>query len=62
MSDRDQQKQEPPPASWVNDVVGLAGLGSMSYGLFIFEPWVSFTVCGAIVLCLAVWRGAVSGS
>ena len=34
----------------LRDVLIISGLSLISVGLYLFLPWVSFTVCGALVL------------
>jgi hypothetical protein len=34
----------------LRDVLMIIGLSLISVGLYLFLPWVSFTVCGALVL------------
>ena len=34
----------------LRDILFLIGLGLFGYGLYIFTPWISFTVCGAILM------------
>ena len=34
----------------LRDILFLLGLGLFGYGLYIFTPWISFTVCGAILM------------
>ena len=46
----------------LRDVVVFGGLGLMGYGLWVFRPWVSFAVCGAVLIALGfipVARGRV---
>ena len=38
------------------DVVVLTGLALLGVGLWMFNPWVSLTVVGAIVVFLGIWR------
>jgi len=39
------------------DIFALAGLSLLGYGLFLFKPWVSFSVCGALLLAGGVFMG-----
>lgn len=34
----------------LSDVLLIAGLCSLGYGLYLYSPWLAFTVCGALVL------------
>ncbi|MCE5211990.1 MAG: hypothetical protein LLG40_10585 [Deltaproteobacteria bacterium] len=34
----------------VRDVLILSGLSMLGYGLYLLYPWLSFTVCGALIL------------
>jgi hypothetical protein len=34
----------------LRDVLMIIGLSLISVGLYLFLPWVSFTVCGALIL------------
>ncbi len=38
------------------DLFFVAGLATMTYGLWLWRPWVALTVCGAIIMgtCVAV--------
>lgn len=37
------------------DLLSAAGLCLLWYGLFLFRPWVSFAVCGALLLAGGVY-------
>jgi len=37
----------------LRDVLLVVGLITLWYGLFLFAPWVSFAVCGALLLAAA---------
>lgn len=39
------------------DFIFLTGLGMLGTGLYMFEPWVSFAVCGAILTAIGVLMG-----
>ena len=41
----------------LRDCFVFGGLGVMGYGLYLFRPWVSFTVCGAILLAIGIFIG-----
>lgn len=32
------------------DILILSGLSLLGYGLYLLYPWLSFTVCGALIL------------
>jgi hypothetical protein len=34
----------------VRDSIVLCGLAMTGYGLYLFRPWVSFTVCGVLLM------------
>jgi hypothetical protein len=34
----------------VRDSIVLIGLAMTGYGLYLLRPWVSFTVCGALIM------------
>ena len=34
----------------LRDCLLLIGLGILGYGLYLFAPWISFTVCGILIL------------
>jgi len=36
------------------DLIGLVGLSIMGYGLYLFNPWLSYTVVGFGLLVLAI--------
>jgi len=44
---------EPLKSISLRDVLLVAGLGLFGWGLFLFIPWVAFSVCGAIIFTLA---------
>ena len=41
----------------IRDLFVFGGLGLMGYGLHLYEPWVSFTVCGACLMAFGVFGG-----
>lgn len=45
----------------LRDCFVFGGLGVMGYGLYQFRPWVSFTVCGAILLAIGIFIGRGKG-
>lgn len=36
----------------IRDCFVFGGLGVMGYGLYLFRPWLAFTVCGAILFLI----------
>jgi hypothetical protein len=48
---------EPFKKITLRDVLLVAGISLFGYGLFLFVPWVSFTVTGAIIFTLAFLFG-----
>lgn len=34
----------------LQDVATLVGFGGFSYGLWLFEPWVCYSVCGVVLM------------
>lgn len=45
----------------IRDCFVFGGLGLLGYGLYLFRPWVSFTICGAILLALGIFIGRGKG-
>jgi hypothetical protein len=43
--------------AYIPDVVSLAGLSLLGFGLYMFEPWVSFSVCGALMILAGLRLG-----
>jgi len=43
------------PNGLFTDLVILAGLGMVFYGLYLNWPWLAFTVVGAALVVLGVW-------
>ena len=39
------------------DLLAIIGLCLLGYGLFLFLPWVSFSVCGALLIAAGVLSG-----
>ena len=37
-------------SKYLPDLICLTGLGFLGYGLFLFSPWVSYSVCGGILI------------
>lgn len=44
------------------DVIAISGLSLLGYGLYLFIPWVSFAVCGALLIVAGVLLGASEGA
>ena len=40
---------------WIRDAFFFVGLGVMGYGLWLYAPWVAFSVCGAVLCALGVF-------
>lgn len=38
----------------VRDVLILGGLSMLFYGIYLYCPWLAFTVCGSIVFVMGV--------
>ncbi len=36
----------------IRDVFILSGLGLLGYGLYLFEPWIAFSVCGFLLMLI----------
>ena len=41
----------------VPDILAVLGLALLGYGLYLFLPWVSFAVCGALLILSGVFLG-----
>ena len=39
----------------IRDVFVFGGLAIMSYGLYLFKPWVAYTVSGMILMALGLF-------
>lgn len=39
------------------DLVSFSGLALLGYGLFLFSPWVSYSVVGALLIVAGVFLG-----
>ena len=37
------------------DFLCVVGVGLLGYGLYLYEPWISFTVVGAILLLIGLF-------
>jgi hypothetical protein len=46
--------------NYISDILAIAGLGLLGYGLYLYDPRISFTVCGAIMLSGGVYLAAPS--
>jgi hypothetical protein len=42
----------------LSDVISVIGLSLLGYGLFLFLPWVSYAVCGSLLIIAGVRIGA----
>lgn len=36
----------------LQDLFLFAGLGLLGYGLYLFKPWLSFTICGVLLMLI----------
>jgi len=44
------------------DTLVFGGLGLIGYGLYLYQPWVSFTVCGSLQMLLGLgWLDRYGG-
>ncbi len=42
----------------IRDIFVFGGLGMLGYGLYEYQPWVSFSVCGALLMIIGyIMRG-----
>lgn len=41
----------------LSDVFLFGGLYLLWYGLFLYRPWVSFTICGALLMVYGLMMG-----
>lgn len=41
----------------ISDLSIIFGFMSLAYGLYLFEPWVSYAVCGALMIIIGVLSG-----
>lgn len=41
----------------IRDCFVFGGLGLLGYGLYLFHPWIAFTVCGAVLLAIGIFIG-----
>jgi hypothetical protein len=46
---------EPLKSITLRDVLLISGLGLFGFGLYQFIPWVSYTVCGALILAAGIF-------
>jgi len=44
------------------EILSVAGLFSLGYGLYIFEPWVAFSVVGSLLIIAGLRLGRVEGN
>lgn len=42
---------------YLPDIISLIGLGLLGYGLFMLAPWLSFSVCGSLLILFAIGLG-----
>jgi hypothetical protein len=42
----------------LSDFLSVVGLALLGYGLFLFIPWVSYSVCGSLLILAGVRLGA----
>lgn len=45
----------------IRDFILLGGLGMLGYGLYLLDPWIAFTVCGALLVVLSILMRARDG-
>lgn len=45
-----------------SDVLSVVGLSLLGYGLYIFEPWVAFSVVGSLLILAGVRLGRSEGN
>lgn len=44
----------------VRDIFVFGGLGILTYGLYLYSPWISFVVCGILLMMIGIfWGGRV---
>jgi len=43
--------------SFLPDVFLFGGLCLLGYGLFLFSPWVSFAICGVLLMAIGLFMG-----
>jgi len=41
----------------ISDLSIILGFMSLAYGLYLYEPWVSYAICGAIIMVIGVLIG-----
>jgi len=41
----------------LRDVLLVCGLGLLAHGLYLLYPWLSFTVCGILILVGGIFMG-----
>jgi hypothetical protein len=48
----------------LRDVFAFGGLALMGYGLYLFQPWIAYAICGAALSAIGLFkgRGAMNGN
>lgn len=41
----------------IPDIIAISGIGLIGYGLYLYTPWVSFSVVGLLLLVFGVLLG-----
>jgi len=41
----------------IRDIFVFGGLAIMSYGLYLFKPWIAYTIGGMILMALGLFLG-----
>jgi hypothetical protein len=41
----------------LSDILAVSGLALLGYGLFLFKPWVSYSVCGSLLIMAGYMLG-----
>lgn len=36
------------------DVLSFSGLCLLGYGLFLYEPWIAYSVCGSLMFAMGI--------
>ena len=52
-----QQINMKPIRKLLPDAFALSGLSMLGYGLYVFEPWVSFVVVGCLMMAGGLFMG-----
>lgn len=42
---------------YLPDILSFIGLALLGYGLFLFKPWVSYAVCGSLLIVAGAMLG-----